>query len=560
MIANWFHQGASTIGPFFVLLGLLIFVHELGHFLVAKYFQVRVEVFSLGFGKKILKFQRGDTTYCISLIPLGGYVKMFGDDPANPVAENERAHSFLHKPVGQRIAIVLAGPLMNFFFAILLFGLVAIKGDPVSGTQVGDIDVTSKAYLSGFRSGDKIVSVEGKPVHQWTEVREVIEGNAGFKLHFQVEREGDAGKTELVVATPELMDNDTVLSTQRKVGKIQGLSLDSEAPLVGVISNESPFAKAGGQTLDLVTAVNGQKVSYFRELLPLIKSELNKSRKLEFQVRGYDIEKEMPLRTLAVEANQISAASPNLLAELGIESSDLYLLRIKKGSPAEQAGLKPGDRLLKVGDQQIRQWNQVIDTVSSYKNDKPLVFTMKRGDQQLEVPITPEKTQWMNGQGKEENRFAVGIVPAFISTQAPPYIFKVSNPLQAVQVGFNKTIEWSKLLVLSVVRVVQAQISTKAIGGVISIGKAASQSYEVGIVAFMKMMAIISINLFILNLLPVPVLDGGHLLFFSIEALRGAPISLKKLEIAHQVGLILLLSLMVFALFNDISNIISSPW
>src|SRR6476469_901160 len=120
MISSWFQNGVETVVPLIVLLGLLIFVHELGHFLVAKYFKVRVEVFSLGFGPKIFKFKRGETVYAISAIPLGGYVKMFGDDPTATIDDEQKQHSFLHKPVGQRIAVVLAGPIMNFLFAVLI--------------------------------------------------------------------------------------------------------------------------------------------------------------------------------------------------------------------------------------------------------------------------------------------------------------------------------------------------------------------------------------------------------------------------------------------------------
>ncbi|MCB0363080.1 MAG: site-2 protease family protein, partial [Bdellovibrionales bacterium] len=140
IILNWLHSGLSAIGPFLILLGLLIFVHELGHFLVAKWCGVKVEVFSLGFGKKILKYRRGETTYCISMIPLGGYVKMYGDDPTAEIPPEEKARAFLYKPVAQRIAIVLAGPLMNFFFAIPLFMAVGLNGEQVPGPIAGDIE------------------------------------------------------------------------------------------------------------------------------------------------------------------------------------------------------------------------------------------------------------------------------------------------------------------------------------------------------------------------------------------------------------------------------------
>src|SRR5437868_8423769 len=168
-IFNSLNSVFSTVVPFVVLLGILIFVHEFGHFIVARLCGVRVEVFSLGFGKKIFQYKKGDTNYCISIIPLGGYVKMFGDQPGADISEAEKKDSFTHKNVWQRISVVLAGPLMNFFFAIFIFFLVASIGEDFRSPIVGDIMADSKAFASGFRSGDKIISVNGAGVRTWDE-------------------------------------------------------------------------------------------------------------------------------------------------------------------------------------------------------------------------------------------------------------------------------------------------------------------------------------------------------------------------------------------------------
>ena len=173
-LISFLQNSVAYIVPMVVLLGLLIFVHELGHFLVAKYFKVRVETFSLGFGPKIFKFKRGDTTYAISAIPLGGYVKMFGDDPSAEVPEDMKTKSFLHKPVGQRIWIVLAGPLMNFFFAIAIFAVVAFVGEPLLAPKLGDIKADSSAFTAGFRSGDTVTKVNGQEVKTWDKLQAAI--------------------------------------------------------------------------------------------------------------------------------------------------------------------------------------------------------------------------------------------------------------------------------------------------------------------------------------------------------------------------------------------------
>jgi len=549
----------SSIGPFFILLGLLIFVHELGHFLVAKFFNVRVEVFSLGFGKKIFQFVRGETTYCISLIPLGGYVKMYGDDPSMEVPEDQKNRSFLHKPVGQRIAIVLAGPLMNFFFAVFLFFVIAQVGDTVPGGQIGDIAADTQAYNAGFRSGDTILAINDKPVKLWSEIKNTVDDSAGQVLRFQVQR----GNEKLEVsAQPELVTNDVVLSSKPKVGRIQGLTIEAQSALIGISDPKSPAYVAGLRSLDMIEKINGRDVLYMRDLQTVFSEEMKKSPQLKIDVRSYTSDKNPPPRTVDFNiATNIKPDSPTLLKDLGVEASNLYLLRIKKDSPAEKAGLKIGDKILTLAGEPVTVWQQVIDTVSKYKpGQEPMKMQVVRDEVKQDILVAPEMTELMNMQGQEEQRLTIGIVPAFITTSPPPILYKAESFGQAVQIGWLKAVEWTELVVMSLVRLVQAEVSAKNIGGVITIGKFASQSFEVGLAAFLKMMAIISINLFLLNLLPVPVLDGGHLVFFTIEALRGAPVSLRKMEIAQQVGMIILISLMAFALFNDISNLFRAPW
>lgn len=549
----------SSIGPFFILLGLLIFVHELGHFLVAKFFNVRVEVFSLGFGKKIFQFVRGETTYCISLVPLGGYVKMYGDDPTMNVPEDLKNRSFLHKPVGQRIAIVLAGPLMNFFFAMFLFFVIAQVGDSLPGGQIGDIATDTQAYKDGFRSGDTILSINDKPMKLWSEIKNSIEDSPNQPLRFHVQR---GTETVDITAQPQLVTNDVVLSSKEKVGRIQGLAIEAQSSLIGVEDPKSPAHEAGLRSLDLVEKINGREVLYMRDLQTIVSEELQKSPQLKIEARSYTTDKNPPPRTIDLTVPpSIKANSPTVLADLGIEAANLYLLRVKNDSPAQKAGLKQGDKLVEINGEPLTLWQQVIDVVSKFKpGQEPMKIVVLRDNQKHDIIVAPEMTELMNMQGQEEQRLTIGIVPAFINTTPPPILYKADSVGQALKIGWLKSLEWTELVVMSLVRLVQAEVSAKNIGGVITIGKFASQSFEVGLSAFLKMMAIISINLFLLNLLPVPVLDGGHLVFFTIEALRGAPLSLRKMEIAQQVGMIILISLMAFALFNDISNLFRAPW
>lgn len=213
MIIQTIQNGVSYILPFIVLLGLLIFVHELGHYLVAVWCGVRVETFSLGFGKKIFQYKRGDTNYCLSIIPLGGYVKMFGDEVGGDIPEDQKKYSFTHKAVWQRIAVVLAGPLMNFFFAILIFFIVSVAGEEMRAPVVGDLPTDSVAFKDGFRAGDQILSLDNQPIQSWDEFQNLISENYDKKVNVLVKREGTDQNVSLS-SIPKLKANPNVLSLQ----------------------------------------------------------------------------------------------------------------------------------------------------------------------------------------------------------------------------------------------------------------------------------------------------------------------------------------------------------
>ena len=241
---------------------------------------------------------------------------------------------------------------------------------------------------------------------------------------------------------------------------------------------------------------------------------------------------------------------------LKLESSDLYLGTILEGTPAKTAGLLPGDRIMQINDTKIEKWDDVISSVKSYDGNKEGVkLQVMRGPELLKMTIVPQMISQMTPGGVEDKRYTIGVAP-YINFAMPELVkISTSNPVEAIKIGVQRTWDVSVMTVMSFVRLFEGKVSPKNIGGVISIGQAASETFKIGISPFLRMMGLISVNLFILNLLPIPVLDGGHLLFYTIEGLKGAPISMKKMEIAQQVGLVLLMSLMVFALFNDFTRL-----
>jgi regulator of sigma E protease len=547
-IFSYLGSGASAIVPFIVLLGLLIFVHEMGHFLVAKYFGVRVEVFSLGFGKKILSYKRGDTTYCISMIPLGGYVKMFGDDPNSPIADEDKKFSFTHKPVSQRIGVVIAGPLMNFFFAILVLFIVALIGQQGRAPVVGDVIAGTKAYEDGFRSGDKVLNAAGKSVRTWDDFAKTLTTFQGQPISVEIQREGSNQLAE-ITTTPQLVENPNILSMDSKIGEVEGMSQVARAPVVGV-RNGSVADKAGLKTGDLIRSIAGQNIRYFRELDNALVSQQGRPIVLEvtrFKNLDNDNNEKLPI--------QLPATSFASMAALGIEQADLYLAKVMDNTPAQAAGLREGDRILQVDQTVPGRWEDVLNTVKGYKGEGVVSFQIDRAGVQSTVEVTPKKTSQTTSFGAEEERYTVGILTWSFPANVETTLVKADSIGEAFTTGIRRTIEITEMTVLSFVRLIETKISPKNIGGIISIGQAASETYKMGISYFLQMMAMISVNLFVLNLLPVPVLDGGHLVFYTIEAIKGAPLSMKKMEFAQKIGLVLLMSLMVFALFNDVTRV-----
>ncbi len=436
-----------------VVLGVLIFFHELGHFLMAKRAKVGVLKFSLGFGPKIVGVKRGETEYLLSALPLGGYVKMIGEDPGDQSAEAaDPSRSFSKKTVGARSLIILAGPLANLLLPIVIFwGIFTFVGQSFYLPVTGVPDKDSPAAKVGMAAGDRIQAVEGKPVDRWDEVESAVRDSGGKALRLTIQRDG---KPVDVSVTPTL----------RKDTDIFGQDIDAWD--VGL----HPFRST--------------------------------------QVLGLQV-----------------------------------------GMPAQQAGLKTGDRILAVDGAPVADWDALAEIIRA-RPGKSVQLTVERDGKTFDVAVTPRSTRQPGPNGEEE----IGLIG--ILAPAPESHLQRLNPFTAAWTGVEKTVELSALVVTGFVKLVQAKISPKTIGGPILIAQMAGEVAKRGVVDLLSFTALLSINLAILNLLPIPILDGGHLLFSLIEWLRGKPVSLKKREIAQQVGMVLLFGLMAFAFYNDIFRLL----
>jgi len=535
----------ENLVPFTILLGILVFVHELGHFLVARACGVRVEVFSLGFGKKLLSYKKGDTVYCLSLIPLGGYVKMFGEQSAEGISDSDKKVSFTHKNVWQRIAIVLAGPLMNFLFAVFIFGFIAYIGEDTRAARIAEVTIGSTAEKAGLKSQDLVISVNNNKVRSYEEFQSTLNSfqNQNVTLTVQQENTSPREVTVNVISAP----NPNLFTTAKTIGSIDGVLPYTKGSLIAVKS-ESAAYKLGLRTGDEITKISDRRVQSWNDL----------SKLLEGSTTDITVDRTNPTtqkkEVLSLKLELGSSTSFKNIEEFGIESSDLYLEQIVPDSPAAKADLKQYDKILSINSVPLNKWEDVLNTVKNYDGKEALEFKILRDGTETIKKITPQMTSQMTFQGKEEKRFTIGILPMANITQ--PELIKVSEDsiFAATLKGINRSWDISTMTVLSFVRLFQGEVSHKNIGGMLSIGKAAKDSFAMGMQSFLYTMGILSISLFILNLLPVPVLDGGHLVFYFIEIVKGSPLSGKKLEIAHQIGFALLMGLMLLSIFNDITK------
>jgi len=438
-----------TVVTAVIVLGILIFVHELGHFLMAKRAGVGVLKFSLGFGPKLAGVRRGETEYLLSALPLGGYVKMIGEDPGDesPEAADPR-RSFARKPVGTRALIVLAGPLANFLLPVVIFWAVFMfVGQGYFLPVIGTPETGSPAAAAGLQAGDRIQAVNGAAVGRWEEVAEAVQGSAGRPLELTVSR--------------------------------------------------------GAERVDV-----------------RLEPRVERSRDLFGQeVERWDL-----------------GLQPLVSTRIG---------QVIPGHVAQEAGLQTGDRIVAVEGRPVAEWEQLAKAIHASPG-RPVSLTVERDGKQFTLTVTPRPTPQAPGGAGEAEIGLIGISPA------PESQYRRLDPVRGFGAAVTKTLDMSVLIVQGVIKLLQGQIAADTIGGPILIGQMAGEVAQRGLLELLTFTALLSINLGILNLLPVPVLDGGHLLFALIEALRGKPVSLRKREIAQQVGIVLLVALMIFATYNDL--------
>ncbi len=444
-----------NLAAFIVALGILVTVHEFGHFWVARRCGIFVERFSVGFGKALWRrTDKHGTEFVLALIPLGGYVKML-DERVAPVAPELRHLAFNNKTIGQRAAVVSAGPIANFLLAIVAYWIVFMIGVPAVRPVVADIRPGSVAEQANILPGMELNSVDGIETPDWNSVRMAMVSKIG--------------------------DDFTVWNVTPEPGS-------------------APAEK-----------------------------------RLDLTRWKFDPEKQDPI--LALGIMPVTAKAENLIKAL------------TPGAPAEKAGLQPGDRIVKVSGEPVTTWQPFTLFVRNSPG-KTLDLLIERGGEHIIVPLTPDVK---SGTGSKQIGFAgveLNVIPL-----DPQYITEHQyGPVEAIAEATGKTWQLMQLTVKMTGKLITGDVKLNNLSGPVSIAKGAGISADSGLVYYLMFLALISVNLGIINLFPLPVLDGGHLLFLLIEKIKGGPVSERVQDFSYRIGVIALILLMGLALFNDFSR------
>lgn len=446
-----------NFASFIVALGILVTIHEFGHFWVARRCGVKVEKFSIGFGKSLWRRKGKDgVEYTVSMIPLGGFVKML-DSRVDDVSEDEKHLAFDQKSLGRRSAIVAAGPIFNFLFAIFAYWLVFMIGVPAVKPVIGEITPNSIVEKAGLRSGMELKELSGIKTSDWSAAHMALVSSVG---------------------------DDTI---EMKVGMPQN------------------FGTTESITLDTT----------------------------DWQ---FDPETDSAMTTLG-----FSAFRPDIMP---------IISNVSEGSAAEAAGFKVGDELIRANGEPITDWNAFTEEIK-LSPAAPFDITIIRDSHQQTLTLTPESKTLDNG---DIIGFA-GLAPT-LGEWPDNYQFEQKFGIfESISKALEKTGQMIDVTISMLKKLVTGDVGINNLSGPISIAKGAGTTADYGFVYFLGFLALISINLGIINLVPLPVLDGGHLLFFAIEAIIRRPIPEKVQEIGYKIGAIAIFSLMIIAIFNDFARL-----
>lgn len=525
-----------SIVYFVLFLGFLIFFHEFGHYSVARLLGIKVLTFSFGFGPKLVGIKVGDTDYRISAIPLGGYVRMLGDDPQDLPDPKDWDKGFLTAPVWKKSLIALAGPGFSLLLPFLAYMVIYSAKPSETASRIGSVLRNGPAWQAGIRPGDMITRIGTKKTGYWWQLKDEISSRPGQTVDVAYARNGIEHLTKV---TPEKIADPIyrLLGLKRFEGIIE-VSPIAHRPTIDVVPGG--LADVWGlQTGDAILRVNKGVPYSFEDLQQMLKQCMGEDGVCRLKIAGSK-DKKLAF-TLKI------ASLPGL--SMGIQRADNVIKRIEPGSPLALAGLKTGDRILKVDGNIMYNPDLIVAGLFS-EADKDHTLTFSRRDKIATITFNLKNPKWHPGVQ----------LPRYLDPGIITYTF--TEPVETLPVNNRLDYVWSmskqkgnRAIMVSVVSLwalVTGKVSVKEMGGPIMIYDIADKAGRSGWMTFLSALAWISASIGLLNLLPIPVLDGGHLLLFSIEAIRRKQISLKTRQIATYIGFSVLMALMVLVFANDI--------
>ena len=553
----------SFVFAFVLMLGVLVFVHELGHFLVAKLFDVKVLKFSLGFGPAIgigrhrLAWKRGETEYVAAWFPLGGFVKMLGEnpdeerlaaeavaqggEPPEPIDPADIPRAFNNKPVWQRLLVLFAGPGMNLLLPVVIFVGVLAAGMPRPEPIVGMVESEGPAARAGVQVGDRVLAVSGQPVQWWDDVEEALRARPDQTVAVEVRRGEQT--LDLPIAVEGRAGTDAV-GAQAKIG-FAGVGHPRHAAVVGIPQAQSPAAATELRSGDKVVAVGGTDVEDWEAFAT------------RYAAAG---SAPVALRVERVEEGQtephtLDVTVPGLgsVDALGVVPATVLVAAVTSDSPAERAGLQAGDLIVSVDGKQVGSFASFSEHVRG-SGGKPLDVAYARAGVRHEIRVQPELLEADTGLGVPEERYLIGITAQGATLPGAVGVDRETNPLVSLPRAIGMTAEITGSFLTGLKRLVSGDVSRKQLAGPIGIAEIAHSAFERGWFAYLSTLVLISINLAILNLLPIPVLDGGQALLIAIEGVKRSPLSLRTREVVQQIGVTVLVMLMGLAFWNDLSR------
>jgi len=549
---------------FIILIGVLIFFHELGHFLAAKAFGVKVLKFALGFGRALVSFTWKETTYAVNWFPLGGYVKMLGQEPSELrpeelPEEEDRSRAFDQKPRWQRLLIIMAGPLFNLILPLPIYFLFLISQSALPPATVGSVIPDSPAWMAGLKPGDRIVSIDEQPIRYWEEMEQKINSSPDQTLRMVVLRHDEQLELQITPASSHIPNRIKALS--RTVGLI-GVTQAFLGAQLGVLGPETVAGRAGLKSWDVVLQADGMKVSKWVDLEEIFAKHAGRS--LQLTVLRPEVDREgdeLDLREV-VEKEQGSKLAISLPVPpagtpraAGLDPGEFFVFKVDPGGAAERAGIGRGDRILSVDGESCANLQLCFRHFREEPEEIHTVTFLRPGSEAgaAEVRFQAEIEKKLNEVKQEEIHARIGLVNRSLLLPAEP-VPNEHRWSRAVVGSFWQNWMMIKLNALGLGLLATGQISAKTVGGPIMMfdlaGKAAQRGWE----DFLWLLAVISINLGLINLLPIPILDGGQIVFLGVEAVKRGPLSLRARIIAAYVGLTIIIFLMVFAFKNDIER------